>query len=360
MAQRRVQARLRSIRHRDRTDPLGSRSGDRIVGDQDHLLDEVAGVDRLDGVQCHRENEPVVIAVHARAQPCLGPIDPLQRDHYRPLRHLARVTACRVKRPNRARDGKLSTLESAESWVGMRRGKVGFWMRLGELVIRPTLVTMTRHEWHGQENIPLTGGAILAANHISVADPMVVAHFVYDRPRFVHFLAKSTLFDVPVLGPYMRKVQQTPVYRGSRDASKALEAAVATINDGEAVLIYPEGTTTKDPDLWPMQGKTGVARLALMTGAPVIPIAQWGAHVFEHPVTKKRRIRPRTPVSVMAGPPVDLSQFSGESPNSIEALRGITEAVMLRLREQVAELRGEPAPTGPLYVPPARAAKEGA
>jgi 1-acyl-sn-glycerol-3-phosphate acyltransferase len=225
-------------------------------------------------------------------------------------------------------------------------------MRLAEFLVRPMLWVLTKPDWRGQENIPASGPAILVFNHISYADPFVAAHFVFDRPRELRFLGKASLFKIPVGGYILRQIHQIPVYRHSTDAVKALESAIEAIKGGEAVVIYPEGTCTKDPDLWPMQGKTGVARLALLTGAPVIPIAQWGAHAIHHPITREIRLRPRTKVIVSAGAPVDLSAFAGRPTNSPEVLRDVTDVIMRRLRDDVAKLRGEPAPTGPLLIPP--------
>lgn len=231
----------------------------------------------------------------------------------------------------------------------MRRG---FWLRLAEGFVRPLVWVLTKLESRGYEHIPATGPAILAVNHISYADPPVIARFVYDRPREIRFLGKASLFRIPLFGFLLRRLEQIPVYRATRDAEKALQAAVERVRLGEAPIIYPEGTCTKDPDLWPMRGKTGVARLWYATGAPVIPIAQWGAQRIHNPVTGRVRFRLRTPVVVSAGPPVDLSEFADAEPTA-ERLRQVTDAIMRRLRDDVAVLRGEPAPTGPLFVGPA-------
>ncbi len=239
----------------------------------------------------------------------------------------------------------------------MKRGSIGFWMRFAEFLVRPMLWFWTKPDWRGQERIPASGPAILVYNHISYADPFVAAHFVFDRPRDIRVLAKASLFNIPIGGYILRQIRQIPVYRHTTDAGKALEAAVDAVNSGEAIVIYPEGTCTKDPDLWPMQGKTGAARLALMTGAPVIPIAQWGAQAIHHPITRKIRLRPRTPVIVSAGVPIDLLAYEGK-PLSPEVLREVTDVIMRQLRDDVAALRGEPAPTGPLFVPPPKPPKK--
>lgn len=223
-------------------------------------------------------------------------------------------------------------------------------MRFAAILLKPTLTVLTRRTWLGRENVPLTGGVILVANHLAEADPLVLAHFVYDLPREPRFLGKASVFEVPLLGRVLYGAGQIPVQRWTVDAAKALEAAVEAVNRGECVIIYPEGTCTQDPDLWPMKARTGVARLALLTGAPVVPVAQWGAQRIYHPHAHRLRLRARTPVSVLAGPPVDLAAWSGR-PVTAALLGDLTEHLMLRLRELVAELREEPVPPGPLHIP---------
>ena len=225
--------------------------------------------------------------------------------------------------------------------------RIGFWKRFAVMVVKPAMVVMSRRDWRGMEHIPASGPVIVVANHISHADPLVLAHFVYDSGRWPAFLAKSSLFRIPLLGPLLRTVDQTPVERGTVDAAKALDAATAAVKDGRCVLIYPEGTTTREPDLWPMRGKTGAARLWLATGAPVVPIVMWGPERLFDPRTKKLRPVPRTPVTVVAGPPIDLSAWQGASP-TVKTLAEITEHIMLALRDQLALLRdGTPPPLWP-------------
>jgi len=111
------------------------------------------------------------------------------------------------------------------------------------------------------------------------------------------------------------------------------------------VAFYPEGTLTRDPELWPMAGKSGAARVALLTKAPVIPVAQWGANLVMPPYAKEHRLRllPRKTLRVLAGPPVDLTRFYGLEPTP-EVLREMTEAIMRAITELLAELREQPAP----------------
>jgi len=249
-----------------------------------------------------------------------------------------------------------STPSDAKYW-GRRGGgdQCGFWLRTAVTVVKPTMALMYSRTWSGMRNIPLKGGAILAVNHISQADPIAVAHYVYNSGRNPKFLAKNGVFKIPVLGPWIGATGQIPVYRGGTDAIKSLNAAVNAVNGGEMAIFYPEGTTTKHPEHWPMKGRTGIARLALETEAPVIPLTVWGPHNVFNPLTKKLRLRPRTPVTITSGEPVDLAPWLGREPSS-QFLNDMTDAIMLRLRDQLAELRGEEPP--PLYDPKANSRKD--
>lgn len=231
---------------------------------------------------------------------------------------------------------------------GVARRRLGFWRRFAVAVVKPPLLAITRRDWRGMEHIPATGGAILVSNHISHADPFSMAHYVYDAGRWPEFLAKSSLFQVRMLGPFLRAVRQIPVYRGTVDAAKAVEAARAAIEAGNAVIIYPEGTTTREPHHWPMRGKTGAARLALMTGAPVIPIVQWGPEQVFNPLTKKLHIRPRNDITIVAGPPIDLSRWR-DAPQTTAVLNEVSDEIMNTLRHMLADIRHEEPP--PLYTP---------
>jgi 1-acyl-sn-glycerol-3-phosphate acyltransferase len=224
--------------------------------------------------------------------------------------------------------------------------KIGFWPRMAVSLVKPLLIVVTKREWRGMDRVPPTGGVILAANHMSEFDPFVIAHFVYDSGRWPQYLAKSSLFKIPVLGPIVRAVRQIPVERGTVDASKALDAAITAVKRGEGVIIYPEGTTPKSGELWPQRGKTGIARLFLATGAPVIPIATWGSQQVFDPRTRKLRLRPHTPVTVVAGEEIDLAKWRGAEPTAAN-LYAITDEIMLVLRAMVGEIRGQIPPPAP-------------
>ena len=225
----------------------------------------------------------------------------------------------------------------------MARRRIGFWYRLAVVVVKPLLLVFTKHEWRGAENIPTSGGFVTAVNHISYVDPLTYAHFQYDTGRVPRFLAKSGLFGIPFVGRVLSGAGQIPVYRDSADAALAFRAAVEAVEKGECVAVYPEGTITRDKALWPMQGKTGAARIALTTGAPVIPVAQWGAHEILPPYGKRPRLLPRKTMRVLAGPAVDLDDFRGRELTG-DVLRGATDRIMEAVTELLARLRDEPAP----------------
>ena len=227
---------------------------------------------------------------------------------------------------------------------GRRRlGRIGFWYRLAAVILRPLLMVLTKRDWHGAENLPATGGVIVVTNHVSHSDPIVFAHFLFDNGRLPRFLAKEGLFRVFFVGQVLRGAKQIPVYRETTDASRAFSAAVEAVRSGECVAFYPEATLTRDPDQWPMVGKTGAARVALETGAPVIPIAQWGPQELLAPYAKKPDLFPRKTMHLRAGPPVDLSDLEGR-PIDGPLLREVTERLMAAITALLEEIRGERAP----------------
>ncbi|MEO3749800.1 lysophospholipid acyltransferase family protein [Streptomyces sp. B6B3] len=227
----------------------------------------------------------------------------------------------------------------------MSRHRIGFWYRLAASVVKPPLLVFFRRSWRGREHMPSAGGFITAVNHNSYLDPLSYAHFQYSTGRVPRFLAKQSLFRGRVVGTFMRGTGQIPVLRESSDAAGAFRAAVDAVNRGECVAFYPEGTLTRDPDLWPMEGKTGAARVALLTGAPVIPVAQWGAHEAMPPYarTKRFRLLPRKTLTVVAGPPVDLAEFQGAEPTA-DVLRQVTDRIMDAITRLLAEIRDEAPP----------------
>ncbi|HEY2551395.1 MAG TPA: lysophospholipid acyltransferase family protein [Streptosporangiaceae bacterium] len=227
------------------------------------------------------------------------------------------------------------------------------WRNVSKIILRPLIPMLMKNDWQGQENFPAAGGAIVAPNHLSYADVLAVALFCDKAGRYPVFLAKSPLFKVPVLGYLMRKLGQLPVYRGQADAGLVLRDAEQGIRKGASVIVYPEGTATRDPDMWPMVAHTGVARLALASGAPVIPVAHWGAQRILPYGSFRPRLLPRKRVQVIAGQPVDLSAFAGQ-PLTSQTLRQATEVIMADITALLSKLRGEDPPPEPYHPAVAR------
>jgi 1-acyl-sn-glycerol-3-phosphate acyltransferase len=185
-------------------------------------------------------------------------------------------------------------------------------------------------------HIPREGPVIVACNHASYLDPLANAYAVIEAGRRPRFLAKVELFKIPVVGSAFRGAKQIPVVRGSRDGS-ALVAAERSLAGGEAVVIYPEGTVTTRADHLPMEGKTGTVRLALASGAPIVPMASWGSH----PVWQKSgkgSLRFGRPVWVKAGPAIDLASRGADDADP-GAMKELTAELMDVLTELVVDLR---------------------
>lgn len=221
------------------------------------------------------------------------------------------------------------------------------WRLFSRIILHPLLRLLITHRWRGKENIPKTGGFILAPNHLSYADWPTIALFSdsYAR-RYPVFMIKSPVFGVKLIGPLMYKLGQLPVYRGRGDAGLVLKLAEQALAAGACVIVYPEGTATRDPDLWPMVGKTGAARLALTTGAPVIPVAHWGAQEILPYGSKKVSLFPRKTVRMVAGPPVDLSGYAGQR-LSASVLRAATADIMADITGLLAGIRQQTPPAVP-------------
>lgn len=209
-------------------------------------------------------------------------------------------------------------------------------------IVRPIMNLMIGRTWKGFEKLP-AGGLILCPNHVTEIDPLVVGHAVYSNNRLPRYLAKESLFKVPVLGFVLKKTGQIPVARSGAGAGESLTAARSVLDANGVIIIYPEGTLTRDPDLWPMRGHTGAARLALQTGAPVIPMGHWGAQELFPRYAKGIKLFPRKHVTVVIGDPVDLDDLRGV-PLTRTVLSEATDRIMRAIAGDVAALRGEPAP----------------
>lgn len=210
-------------------------------------------------------------------------------------------------------------------------------------LLKSTLFRTVDRDWVDGEKIPATGGCVLVVNHISHLDPLFLAHFIYDHGRLPRILAKDALWKVGPLRPLLDSTGTIPVTRLSAVAQDAYAAAIQALQDGELVVMYVEGTITRDPDGWPMRGKSGAARLALASGCPVIPVGQWGAQDVLPAYSLRPHFFPRRTVHFKAGDPVDLADLHGRELTT-EVLREATDRIMAAITHLVEDLRGATAP----------------
>ena len=216
--------------------------------------------------------------------------------------------------------------------------------RLLAFIAVPAMSLLARFRLHGVENVPQRGAFVLAPNHYSEIDPLVMGIAMWKVGRMPRYMAKAALFRIPVLGAIMRASGQIPVERaGSGRDSDPLGAAKRIADEGLSVIVYPEGSLTRDPGLWPMRGKTGAVRIALEQNIPVIPAAHWGAQLVMPRYAKRISLFPRKNVDILFGPPVDLSAFADRKLDST-TLAEATEVVMQAITTLFEELRGETAP----------------
>ncbi|TFD77630.1 1-acyl-sn-glycerol-3-phosphate acyltransferase [Cryobacterium sp. Sr8] len=217
-----------------------------------------------------------------------------------------------------------------------------FWL-LAALIL-PIMNLAARYRIVDAQKFPRSGAFVLAPNHYTEIDPVVMGVVSWKLGRLPRFLAKASVFTIPVAGWILRKSGQIPVERGgSIRGSEPVKAAQRLVANGQMVVVYPEGSLTRDPDLWPMRGKTGAVRIALEHDIPIIPAAHWGAQEIMGRYSKKISLFPRKTVSVKIGDPVDLDRFRGR-PLDSATLNEATAVVMDAITRLLEDLRGEKAP----------------
>jgi 1-acyl-sn-glycerol-3-phosphate acyltransferase len=216
-----------------------------------------------------------------------------------------------------------------------------FMLLLGRILVWP----LCRLRVSGTVPAELRGRPlILAANHVSPFDPIVMTaacHKIGIAPRI---LATGGLFDAPIAGAAMRAAGHIRVDRGKSHVADALPSAADALRGAAMVMVYPEGRIGLDPWMWPERGKTGVARMAALSGAPVLPVAQWGAHAvlpYASPTgllrSIARAVRHRPVVQVRFGTvPVDLTGLTG-TPGA-QAMNA-TRRIMTAIDDTLAPLR---------------------
>lgn len=214
------------------------------------------------------------------------------------------------------------------------------------VIIIPLIGLLARVEIRDKGSLPRQGAFVAAPNHYSELDPILVAVAVWRMGRAPRFMAKESLFRVPVVGWILRRTGMVPVARASSTtaAKQTMEQSRVLVERGRGVIVYPEGTLTRDPEIWPMRGKSGAVRLAVAGGIPLIPIAQWGTQEIMGRYSKKISFWPlRKRVQVAVGEPIDLSDLAGRESDAA-ALTEATGRLMNAITALLEEIRGEKAP----------------
>lgn len=216
--------------------------------------------------------------------------------------------------------------------------------RLLANILRPFVRLLYKIEVTGTENLPKTGGYVLAANHVTTLDALAVAYMMYFRlHRAPHFLAKEGLFRTPIVGPVLLACGQIPVFRSGRNNTDPMQSAYDVLNAGHIIGIFPEGTLTREPNQWPMRARTGAIRLSLETGVPIIPVGQWGTEAVMETYSSKIRPKPWHKVRIVIGKPISMDPYKDKK-MSTEDLVELSDQVMVEITNLVEELRGEKAP----------------
>ena len=217
-----------------------------------------------------------------------------------------------------------------------------FWIYVP--LVLPIISLIVRFRFFNKTKIPRTGPLIISPNHYSNIDPVVMGVAVWHMGRNPRFMAKASILRVPVLGWFLKLSGQIPVERGGSMRSQAsLKAARLLAERGQSVIIYPEGSLTRDPDTWPMRGKSGAVRMALQAGVPIIPAAHWGTQQIMARYSKKISFFPRKTISCKIGDPVDLSDLVGRPLDQATLTEG-TERLMAAIAGLLGDLRDETPP----------------
>lgn len=241
-----------------------------------------------------------------------------------------------------------------------------FWRGVNHLIIsvfHGVLMLTSRRRYRHLDRIPATGGVIVVSNHISYLDAFMLPVGVRRAGRNPLGMGKVELFRLPVVGAWFSRIGHVSVDRDAPTPAKALEPAAEALRAGKVLCVYPEGTINATPESGLLEGRTGVARLALASGVPVVPIGQWGPQLafsasgklaLIRPVTlfgwfRKGR-RPRRPVcELVVGQPITPDEISAAAATGTATagadepnLRAVTDLVMSRIGELVAEASGLP------------------
>jgi 1-acyl-sn-glycerol-3-phosphate acyltransferase len=227
-------------------------------------------------------------------------------------------------------------------WTPEKKRPSFFWF-LASLVL-PVWGLMVGYRFTPSSALPASGPFILSPNHYSEIDPIAMGVATWKLGRQPRFMAKASLFKIPVLKWILKVSGQIPVERaGTVSPENPLGAASMLIEKGRGVIVYPEGSLTRDPDLWPMRGKSGAVRLALESGIPLYPSAHWGTQHLMPRYGKIIHPFPRKIIHVAVGEPLDLSGFR-DKPIDQRTVTEATAMLMDAIAELLGELRGEKPP----------------
>lgn len=251
-----------------------------------------------------------------------------------------------ARRHDRRPPGRpMRLLRKLAIWLSYPRRGRGFAYGFAIDVLWPVLMAVARWDYRGGRHVPTSGGALIAVNHLSHVDPIVLVSYVMAQGRVPRFMAMSELWDMTIVGAPLRGGRHIPVDRKAK-GMEAYRAAVDAVRAGEVVVVYPEGGFPDESDGWPRPAHSGIARLALETGAPVIPVAQWGSNHLLPPTAKVGTLVPRATLRVVAGEPVALDDLRSDRIGA-RALREAKKRIMGRITDQLGELRGELPPPPP-------------
>lgn len=233
-----------------------------------------------------------------------------------------------------------------------RRERDNGWILLCRAVFYPLTRLLGRRRFSGMEHLQVPAGALIVANHVSHLDPVYDAVYLRKAGHWPHFMAKASIWRVPGIGTLMRGARQIPVERTGGAGQQSLQPAIDALNSGQVVVIYPDGTITRDPQAWPMRPKAGVAVLALAGDFPVIPVVNWGTQRVFVPYVTQGRFKPfpRKDIVVTAGPPIDLGAFRGREVDA-RLIRDVSIHIMTAVRDLQAQVRDE-TPPRTFFVPP--------
>jgi 1-acyl-sn-glycerol-3-phosphate acyltransferase len=193
----------------------------------------------------------------------------------------------------------------------------------------------------GVENIPTSGGAVIAINHTGYLDFTLAGLPTYQQGlgRKVRYMAKQEVFDDKFTGPIMRSLRHIPVDR--QDGAASYEAAVRNLKDGELVGVYPEATISRSFEI--KECKSGAARMAVEAGVPIVPHIVWGAQRIWTKGHPKKLFRPKVPIQIVVGEPIEPTL-------DVPELQALLHSRMQHLLERAQEQYG-PHPAGEFWVP---------